>query len=235
MEEVEERPESGADVAGSEGVEPGGDGQEQHTPFWLTGLVLVLILGVLVVGGLLVRSVFMPTEQVTTAAERDLVIYKQRVAAAPNDWKVRVKLAAAYLAAGEPARAITEADRAIAIEERAVDAHLVKGYAYEGMGDTAKAEKEYLEVLKYVDAASDANMRLAALYMTQNKLDKAAERLDALLAANPGAADALVLRAHVFALAGDKVKAKEMYEKALTFIPDYRDAIEGLKALEDTP
>ncbi len=198
-------------------------------------MVLVLILGVLVVGGLLVRSVFMPTEQVTNVAERDLVLYKQRVAANPNDWKARVKLAGAYLANEEPTRAITEADRALALEERAADAHLVKGYAYERLGDVVKAEKEYLEVLKYVESASDANMRLAALYMTQKELDKAAERLDALLAANPGAADALVLRAHVFALAGDKVKAKEMYEKALTFIPDYQDAVDGLKALETTP
>jgi tetratricopeptide (TPR) repeat protein len=67
------------------------------------------------------------------------------------------------------------------------------------------------------------------------KYDKALEALDFALQSSPGASDILVLRAAVHIQAGDKKAAIADFREALTYIPDYQPALDGLKALGAKP
>lgn len=87
----------------------------------------------------------------------------------------------------------------------------------EGVGDYGETERLY--VLK---ATAEGNV---------GKFEDAIKTLDFVLTLNDRAADVLALRGWAKLKTGDEAGAKEDFEAALRYIPDYQSAKDGLAAL----
>ncbi len=81
---------------------------------------------------------------------------------------------------------------------------------------------------------------LALIYMgrgvTKDRLGDtkgAIADLELAVEEQPRQASIRVLLGDVYAKAGDAEKAEEQYREALKYIPDYPDALEGLKRIEE--
>ncbi|GAB4249999.1 MAG: hypothetical protein Kow00129_10840 [Thermoleophilia bacterium] len=229
--------EASAGRTAGEQERPAAPGSGDGVPVWLKVLVAALVLAVLGVSGLLAKSVFLDADGAATLtkAERDVIVAQAEVTQYPNEFRSRLSLARAYLGAGRLEEAIQEADKALELESRAVEAHVVKGAAYERLRRPAEAEKEYLLVLELVPNQYTANYRLADLYLDQGRPDDAVTQLEALLEGTPMAADALVLLGRAYEQKGEPQKARAQYEAALTYVPDYQEALIALERLEDSP
>lgn len=209
----------------------GGTVRDDRVPAWLTGVVVLLMLAVVGVVGLLVWSVFVQDEIPLTKAERDVLYYQDIVKHDPQDYKARTQLAAALLGTGKTDDALAEVDRALELEERSLDAYIVKATAFENTGRVDDAIATYEKAVELLAGAYEPSFRLAKLYIAQDRLGDAASLLDSLLEFSPAAADAMALRGQVYQLQGDKENARAMYERALEFVPDLPEALDGLTSL----
>jgi tetratricopeptide (TPR) repeat protein len=117
--------------------------------------------------------------------------------------------------AGRGAAAIQKLKRAVAINERAYDVHVV-------MGDAWRQQKEYEKALGEYDAASVLNPDIASphvlaseVYMTQGRFDRALARLDTAARLEPGSADVASVRGRVYEQSGRSAEALAEYTRAV--------------------
>ena len=118
---------------------------------------------------------YMTLEQFDMAREV-LVNYSKNFQDIP--W-VHQSLSDCYCYQGKVDLALKEAERAYALDPKNYDTFYCSGDAYFYLGETAKAEKEYSDILKSDEPASQTGgrLRLATLYFGQGRFEKAKEEI----------------------------------------------------------
>lgn len=212
---------------------------------WLGGIVSALIFGLIT-----------PPESPRTSVERALMVYEAEVAAGATDPRMWADYAAALVTAGQYAKAeqiITQGlkaaseGRSLIAVERARLAFERERFseAIELADETiALAEAEVKAVKEGRVAAGqpavepDAPPSLgrailikAKAYREMDDLSAAIAQYDEYLDRWPTAANIYVERARLKAETGDLAGAEADYRFALTYVPDYPDAFEGLDAI----
>jgi tetratricopeptide (TPR) repeat protein len=193
-------------------------------------VIVLSVVGLLVVGGLIVRqAVFGPSDDTPkTEGQRAVLASEEAVKASPNDPASRVKLAAAYLEQGSPSLAKEQARIAIRLAPKEPSAYYVLGLSEARLGRSAEAvtnlkkaaetegqmaqfyQDAYLALAKAQDGAGDDKGAVASF---QKAIDNGPEN-----------ALALYERGSYFERKRQFKNALYDYGWALTYAPNYEPA-----------
>ena len=128
---------------------------------------------------------------------------------------LRVRLAEAYLEAGDAEQARASAQDALAIKRSYVPAWRIVGAAWSVAGDRKAARRAYDEALKASPGDRDASMLLAELLVEDSDVDEAEHVVERLMQKEEGAVDGYIALARVFAERGDVERAFKHVKRAL--------------------
>jgi tetratricopeptide (TPR) repeat protein len=137
----------------------------------------------------------------------------------------------AALRAGEPARALEGAKRALASNPRDPNALFYAGVALEALDDAAGAEAHYRRALEADPSLREAGANLSALLLGQGRAADARAVVDPLAARFPDDADLQTNRAEALSALGDHAGAARIYEALLRRADDARHRLGLAKAL----
>jgi tetratricopeptide (TPR) repeat protein len=136
-----------------------------------------------------------------------------------NVFRTLLSGAVADLKARRSDAAIDKLKRAVAINERAYDVHVM-------LGDAWLQKRRFETALGEYDAAAVLNPDIAAphilaaeVYVEQTKLDEALRRLDAAAKLEPGSGEVAFARGRVYERAGRGREALAEFERAVTVNP----------------
>lgn len=194
--------------------------------------VIILILAIVGVGALIVISVFTQKDPLPgSAVERDIILYRDKVAKSPQDPQAHGSLAQAYLAAKRYPEALAEADRLIKLQPKNLGGFYLRGLALRLTGNYDGALQAYDAVLALVPTEAEAMYQKSVVMRAKGDLDAAQGLLEAAVIANPMASDFRVELGAAYETKGQREKAVEQYQEALRYVPDYAPALEALKRL----
>lgn len=120
-----------------------------------------------------------------------------------------------YVAAGKIEAAILEYRNAIARTPSAADVHYRLALAYEKLGDSANAMREFQEVTQLDGRNVDANLRVATMLLTAGRFDDAERLAQRVLDSEPENVRALTLTAGALEGRGQLVSAARRVAEAL--------------------
>jgi putative PEP-CTERM system TPR-repeat lipoprotein len=150
-----------------------------------------------------------------------IIQLKAALQAQPNSAQARLLLGQSLLAAGDPASALVELEKA---QELQVDAHLVVPAMARAMvmvGDAGRLLARFGEVqLQDPLAAADLMTSLAAAHLMRGDLDKARPLIDRALQTTPDFPAAMVLNARIAAAEGQLDASLQMLDGVLKKHPD---------------
>jgi tetratricopeptide (TPR) repeat protein len=222
------------------------------TPLIITALLLVVVILVTAASVFLFLGTLNNAPR--TVAEREITVWEAAVAERPKDWGAWSNLAYAYSQAGRHDDAVAAVDKGIKYSQERL---LLKTKAdvlryagryrqalttYDSAEKAAKVRWKRIvnEALKVGVTEPPKDDTLALIYMgrgvTKDRLGDtkgAIADLELAVEEQPRQASIRVLLGDVYAKSGDTEKAEEQYREALKYIPDYPDALEGLKRIEE--
>jgi len=99
-------------------------------------------------------------------------------------------------------------------------------------GDIKEAKASFEKVLKNAPYFVIANVQYGILLREEGSYSEALKKFDNAIKIEPGSADILVEKAKVYIAMKDTKKASELLNKALTFVPDYKEAEDLLNQLK---
>lgn len=149
---------------------------------------------------------------------------------------VRMRLAAEYLKQGMITESLSQAEEAVKLAPKNVDAHLLLGGLYSSVKVYPKALEQYHIVMKLQPSNTEAPLYIGALYSEQKQSDKAVKYFETL-AKNPEYATPYVAYYYIGRVrmeqTGDKYQkaAEEALKKSLSLKPDFADAVLSLGSL----
>jgi tetratricopeptide (TPR) repeat protein len=202
----------------------------------VVAVVLVAMLG-LAAGVVFVRNQFFSSS--SSPLEDNEQQLMEAVLENPNDPDLRVSLGNVYLQEHRQEEAIAQYNEALKADENRPDALMGLGMAYRESGDQEQAIAAFT---KLVDVSKDtsyagADLRLEAvyyylgqIYMERDEVDKAEESLLAALTIDATDADALYLLGNAYRAQGEYEGAIAVYRIATSYVPDFREAYEGMAA-----
>ena len=219
----------------------------------LTTVALLLLVAVLTVGAGLVwylRGFGVPR----TAAERDIAAYTVAVSENPEVLENHLLLAYAYAEADRLPEAAEAIARARSLSTAAV-VELAEGDVYRVSDEPelalesydraiVESEREYLAALeemrtRNIAAPIDRSTQTRAYYGRALTLWSLGKRDDAVVAVGeaidiaPDDASLLTLYGDYLHLTGRDTEAVEAYTEALRFVPQYPEAVEGLRRVRE--
>lgn len=227
----------------------------QSDPYvsWMLRVALSLIVVLLATTGALVYYLNTLNRAPRTSVERDVTTWETAVAETPRDANSWARLAYSYASAGriddaleaasegkrrtkEPVFALVRAD-VLRIGGRYAEAKTAYDEAEKAVKDAVAEVKREREKLRIKFDIPDES--LGRVYMgralVQHELgeDKAAIKdLEEALKLEPQQSAMWVMLGDYSRGVGDTRRAKEAYENALKYIPDYAEALAGLEAIE---
>lgn len=196
---------------------------------------IVLVVAILVMVGLLVRHVITSDNTPRTELERAVVAAEEAVRADPEDPSARVKLAAAYLESGAMAAAQEQGEIAVRLDPNDPSAYYVLGLVYLKRGDTEAAIEQLTTAVETEGQLAgfyqDAWAALAEAYDQDGQPERAIEAMDQSINMGPENAQYLVRRAELYERQEMWADALADYVFAITYVPDYEPAIEGIERI----
>jgi tetratricopeptide (TPR) repeat protein len=166
---------------------------------------------------------------------RDIARYEQAVIDDPASLQARLALAEAYLAQGRYRDAQEQYQAAIQIEPQSVVALVGMGRAALNAGDEELAIASFRDVIDLAaksdlpgDLVEASHYYLARIYLDQGDTDAAIEELQQALAIDRVDADAWYLLGQTYLQVDDLDGAIDAFSRAVTFVPNFREAYEGL-------
>lgn len=193
----------------------------------LAVLVILFLTSAFVLGGVYIYRLYFQPPSLRTALERELYTYQTALAKNPADLATRVNLALLYYRIGKDKEAINELNNAIEINPNYGEAHLELGLIYLQKKEKGLAVKHLQQAAK---TAKDevAFYELGKLALKDKNYQKAIVYLEKVIQLNPILADAHYL----LGVAAEKIQQKDLarqhYQEALKYIPDYQKAKAGL-------
>lgn len=133
----------------------------------------------------------------------------------PSSAYLRVRLAEAWLEAGDAGQAREAGEAALAIKPNHVGALRVVGRAWALAGESKKARASYERALNVAPADRESSALLAELLVEEGDLAGAEAVIEKLMAGEPGAVDGYLSLARIFAERGELARASVHVERAL--------------------
>ena len=156
---------------------------------------------------------------------------QEGVAQNPNDPEARIYLGTIYRNIGRYDDAVAQLKKAAELDPRRPQSYYELSVVYEKMGRTAEAINELNTAIAQAPEFETAYYRLGTLYLNANQADKAVEILKKSLALSPFSADTHYYLGQAYEQQGAMDPAKQEYEEAVRFIPDFLEAKAALRRL----
>ena len=150
----------------------------------------------------------------------------------PRSAAPALSAARAYLAQGDTARALQQADEAARIEPGSGDVFVVRGTIHERAGRAAQAIGEYTAAVRANGSDSQARAHLASLAMRTRQFDLARPEFETLLRMGYRPSRMHFGLAQIYEAKGDPARAISEYREAVRLEPSFTDAKTALAKLE---
>ncbi len=201
-------------------------------PMWLAILVLVLLLGVMAVGGYVIRGVVAGDDRSLSPREAEIESWRAKVRAAPQDSAAHLGLGYAYQLAGRYDKALAEYETVLDQQPRDTAALYNRGVIYLKLDVGRKAEESFWDVLEIEPGHVLAAKALGEYYAAKGQYRSAIRAVRPAAEAHPEMADLQYLMGLAYEKLGNTGWAIERYKLALKYAPDLQLAVEGLDRLE---
>jgi choline-sulfatase len=120
---------------------------------------------------------------------------------------------------GRADAAIAKLKRALAYNERAYDAHVMMGSAWQRKGDLDRAVGEFDAAALLNPVGAAPHLLAAGAYLDAGRLESAMARVDKATALEPDSGEVALMRGRVFERAGRGPDALAAYERAVSLNP----------------
>ncbi len=200
-------------------------------PMWLAILVLVLLLGVMGVGGYVIRGVVAGEDRALSPREAEIESWRAKVRATPQDPAAHLGLGYAYQLDGRYDKALSEYQTVLDAEPRDTAALYNRGVVYLKLDVGRKAEESFWNVLEVEPGHVLAAKALGEYYTGKAQYRSAIRAVKPAAEAHPEMADLQYLMGLAYEKLGNKGWATERYKLAVKYAPDMQLAVEGLDRL----
>jgi tetratricopeptide (TPR) repeat protein len=193
------------------------------------GIVIICVVGI----GFAVGNAFFWNQfDKTPIVDRQMQAVEKIIKANPKDASILLRQGDLYIAKQDYASALKEYEKAYKLNNKSIDANFRLGVVYNLLEKYEKAIP-YLEYTtqKY-NFNYGASFHLGLAYFGTNQLDKSIKAYDHAAKIDPGSADTYYELSRVYEKKGDKAKALEYVNKALSFVPNYEDALKQKEKLQ---
>lgn len=209
---------------------------EQHAagnliPMWLAVLVLVLLLGVMGVGGYVIRGVVAGDQRSLSPREAEIQTWRAKVREAPTDPGTHLGLGYAYQLAGRYDKALSEYGTVLEQQPKDTAALYNRGMVYLKLDVGRKAEESLWAVLEVEPDHVLAAKALGEYYADAHKYRSAIKAVRPAAEAHPEMADLQYLMGLSYENLGNTQWAIARYQLALKYAPDMQQAVEALDRL----
>lgn len=201
------------------------------TLFQALAIILVSVT-VFLASGLLLGKVFFWKTIEDTRVEQQFAYFKSKVDAEPKVAENRVNLGYTYYLKGEYDKALQQFQVALSIDPKFADANYNAGLVY-------KEQKRYDEALEVFAKAAKLAPRdykhylmMGVIYNEQGNHKSAITALNRANAEKPGSSDVIYQIGMAAEKTGDKEGARQLYQTALNYDPNYKEAKEALARLK---
>ena len=123
------------------------------------------------------------------------------------------------LQAGRPDAAIAGLKRALALNDRAYDAHVMLGSAWQQKGDLEKAVGEFEAAALLNPVGAAPHLLAADAFVQGGRLESAMARIDTAAGLEPESGEVAAMRGRVFERAGRGDEALAEYQRAVALNP----------------
>lgn len=217
--------------------QPSGGESDVHAPgnlipMWLAVLVLLLLLGVMAVGGYVIRGVVAGDERELSPREAEIESWRAKVRAAPQDPAAHLGLGYSYQLAGRYDKALAEYQTVLDEQPGDTAALYNRGVVYLKLDVDRKAEESFWDVLEVEPGHVLAAKALGEFYSEKRQYRSAIRAVRPAVEAHPEMADLQYLMGLSYEKLGNTGWAIERYKLALKYAPDLQLAVEGLDRLE---
>lgn len=210
------------------------DGERELVPLWLAGLVLLLLLGVLGAAGFVVNSI-LSGDGSASASEARTRAAQGKVRQDPASAETHVELGFSYQREGKFDKALDEYELAMKIDPRNTAALYNKGMTYMQMHRWREAEQTLWQVLDIEPEHALAAKALGEYYAAKRQYRSMVIALTPAANANPSMADIQYLLGFSYEKQGKRTLAIYGYRAALKYVPDMKEARDGLLRLGVQP
>lgn len=198
---------------------------------YLVYIIIVLIISILFCLGLLIRFIFFSKAVPRTADERDFYYYQEMMKAHPKEMSNYVRFIESAIAINRLQEAEEAIKKATKLKPKYPFLNYYLAQIYYRQGKKVDCEKYLLKEIK-ISSNPFAYYDLARLAKEKGDNKKCIEYLKNALRENYYWGDAHLFLAQMYEEAGNKKEAIKEYKEVLKFIPNDKDALEGLKRLE---
>ena len=199
-------------------------------PGWLALTVLLLLLAVATLGGYVIRGLLTGSDA-NSASEAAVVEWQRAVKADPTDVESMLNLGYAYQQEGRYEEALETYATVIELDPGNSGALYNTGMVYLALERGADAEVAFWDVLEQVPDHALAAEALGQYYIDREQYRSALVTLEPVIALRPQFADLQYLAGYACEQLGIAEQAAEYYRGALTYVPDYVEARDGLTRL----
>lgn len=191
-------------------------------------IILLGVVAVVVAIGLTVGYVFFWNQfDHRTAADLRLQAIEKYTAKNAKNPVAHASLGLEYLRRSKTKEAIAELEKAYKLDSKNIGIKFSLGLAYSEVKEYDKARPLLEAVVQQNPVHFLGQVNLGLLYYNTKQYDKALKCFNQALTVNNGAADVLVLRANTYAALGKKDLALQDIDKALRYVPGYKDALDA--------
>lgn len=200
-------------------------------------VTIVLVIAIAAVGVLLVSYLIADSGDTTprTELERAVIAAEEAVRANPESAPSRIKLAAAYLESGALAAAREQADIAIRLSPDDPEGPYILGLIESKDGDHKAAIVQFRKAVgaegQLAAFYQDVWRSMSSAYERSGDTSQAIGAMDEALNFGPENAELLANRGRLYEAEERWVDALYDYVQAITFVPDYEEALEAARRI----
>jgi len=214
----------------------------QRLPAILRSIIVVFVLLIMLVVGLLVKSIFFSEKVETprTATERSLMDAQAVVKADPKNAQARLEVGRVLAEMGQYEEASQQLKIAKQLDPKEREIPYTLAMVYKANGNAEAAIKELnaaiaLHEAQFTTKFADAYFELGLIYYDQENYKKALGAFENAEKGSPQAADMLLYLGLTYEKLGKKDKAVAVLEYVVKLLPDNKEAKEALVRLGTKP
>lgn len=193
-------------------------------------LFIAIITALITLGGILFAWQC-STHDLLPQVAGDSKAFKMQLKTDPNNPEIHLNLGDVYYRAGLSERALVHYREALQLDKSNVRAIYGIGLVARDNRNYKEAELRLNEVLRREPDNLLAAYALAQVFRETGKTGKAVEHYRMALRISPAEANIRAELGRVLEEQGKKGEAKSEYREALRYVPDLKEAVEGLKRL----
>ncbi len=152
----------------------------------------------------------------------------------PKDDKLYFDRAKIYMEMGRINDAIADLTRAVALNDKKPQYHMLLGDAYLANGSIEQSYASLQRALELDPENQEATLKLGEIAYYSHNYDRAMECLSSVTAKDPQNRTALFMKAFIYKETGDTTNAVNLLRKVCDLYPNYEPAFEELGVLYST-